>query len=183
MWNPDHPLEQRLLAHARQGTLYLLGLGANLGDTLGAFRRALTGLEEAGISVLAVSSVVQTPPMGPQDQPDFHNACAWITAEVSPEVVLRHLVRLESEAGRIRDRHWGPRTLDLDLLWWSGGTVRTATLTLPHPGLEDRDFVVYPALELPLGLHLLELMRPSVYFADPMPLPRVAPPVQWLEVS
>jgi len=86
----------------------------------------------------------QSPPMGPQDQPDYLNAVALLETELGPERLLDGLQAIEDQHGRLRSRHWGERTLDLDILLYGDRQINTARLTVPHIGLAEREFVLYP---------------------------------------
>lgn len=133
-----------------------LGLGSNVGDPAGHLRAALDLLEAEGIEVEAVSSAYVTEPVGDiLDQPDFLNAAVRIRTELEPEVLLAACKRVEAERGRSFDapRH-GPRPLDVDLLLLGDLELRTDRLTLPHPEVTSRRFVLVPLLELDPGLAL-----------------------------
>ncbi len=127
-----------------------IGLGSNLRGPAAQVRRALAAL--AGLPqsrLVARSSLYRSPPMGPQDQPDFVNAVARLATTLEPVDLLVHLQRLEREAGRgAGGRRWGARVLDLDLLLWGERHLESPTLVLPHPGLPERAFVLYPLAEL-----------------------------------
>ncbi len=133
-----------------------LGLGSNVGDRATNLRAGLDGLTGAGVVVEAASSAYETEPVGVlTDQPDFLNAAARVRAEVAPEELLGLCKRIEAERGRRPDgpRH-APRPLDIDLLLVGDMEVRTARLTVPHPDLTTRRFVLVPLLELDPGLTL-----------------------------
>ena len=132
----------------------LIGLGGNDGDVLGAFSRALVGLELRG-AVLARSSVWRSAPQGPP-QPDYLNAVVLVETTAHPLAILTFCQHLEAEAGRDRARvqRWGPRPLDLDLLAAPGLVIEAPVLVLPHPRLAERAFALAPAAELaPDWLH------------------------------
>jgi len=120
-----------------------IGLGANLGDPPAQLRTALAALEALG-QLQAVSPFYRTPPMGPADQPDFCNAVAILQTALAPSVLMQALLEVERAAGRVRDIKWGPRVLDLDLLHVDGFASATPDLTLPHPGIAQRSFVLRP---------------------------------------
>jgi 2-amino-4-hydroxy-6-hydroxymethyldihydropteridine diphosphokinase len=120
-----------------------IGLGANLGDPLTQLRTALAALGTLG-QIQAVSPFYRTPPMGPADQPDFCNAVAILRTALAPPALMQALLGIERAAGRVRDIKWGPRVLDLDLLHVDGFELRTPDLTLPHPGIAQRSFVLKP---------------------------------------
>lgn len=127
-----------------------LGLGANLDAPLQQLQQAVNALMQLPHSQLAaVSSFYGSKPMGPQDQPDYVNAVAALDTQLAPEDLLDALQRIELEQGRQRkDERWGPRTLDLDILLYGEAVLATPRLTVPHYGLHQREFVVYPLLEL-----------------------------------
>lgn len=122
-----------------------IGLGSNLGDPARYLHEALDGLDALPETrVIAVSPLFRTAPVGPADQPDFLNAVARLQTALDPHGLLAELQALEHRAGRVRGRHWGERTLDLDLLLY--GTLRLdgPDLVVPHPRLAERGFVLVP---------------------------------------
>lgn len=123
-----------------------IGLGSNLGDSEQILREAVAKLRTLG--VVAVSKLYQSPPMGPQDQPHYYNAVAQLNTHLEPLALLDELQRIENEAGRVRLRRWGERTLDLDLLLYAEKNIINERLTVPHIGILERDFVVIPLLDL-----------------------------------
>jgi len=133
-----------------------LGLGANLDAPLQQLQQAVDALMQLPHSQLAaVSSFYGSKPMGPQDQPDYVNAVAALDTHLAPEALLDELQRIELEQGRQRkDERWGPRTLDLDILLYGDQRISTTRLTVPHYGLHQREFVVYPLLELAPDLEI-----------------------------
>ncbi|MGB3462108.1 MAG: 2-amino-4-hydroxy-6-hydroxymethyldihydropteridine diphosphokinase [Rhodanobacter lindaniclasticus] len=136
-------------------TLAYVALGSNLGEprqqVLDAFT-ALAGLP--GTCVLQRSPLYRTPPWGLLDQPSFINAVAELETALSPDELLRHLLALEQHAGRVRAERNGPRTLDLDLLHVEGVRRDDPTLTLPHPRLSERAFVLLPLNDVAPDLYL-----------------------------
>lgn len=128
----------------------LIGLGANMGASACVLRRALDALGARG-RVEAVSRFYLSRPYGVTDQPDFVNAVARVELEAWPQEVLGWLHELEDRFGRRRTRHWGPRTLDLDLLAYDDWVYRGYELTLPHPELERRAFVLEPMRDVAPG--------------------------------
>ena len=133
-----------------------IGLGSNEGDRLGNLRAARDGLARRGVTVLAASSVYETEPIGEiTDQADFLNACLKVRTELDAEDLLDQCKALERELGRRPGglRH-GPRSIDVDLLLLDDVEHRSARLTLPHPEVLTRRFVVEPLLELEPGLKL-----------------------------
>lgn len=128
---------------------YIISLGSNQGDSLAILRSAGEALEkQAGLQVLKKSSFYRTAPWGKTDQPDFLNAVMEISWGGEPETLLTCLLGIEKQFGRQREIHWGPRTLDLDLIY--GGTVtrESAFLRLPHPYFWERSFVLVPLEEI-----------------------------------
>lgn len=123
-----------------------IGLGSNLGDSEQILREAVAKIRTLG--VVAVSKLYQSPPMGPQDQPHYYNAVAQLITHLEPLALLDELQRIENEAGRVRLRRWGERTLDLDLLLYAEKNIINERLTVPHMGILERDFVVMPLLDL-----------------------------------
>lgn len=133
-----------------------LGLGSNVGDRLEHLRSAVRRLGEHGVEVEAVSSVYETEPVGEvPDQPDFLNAAARVHTALEPERLLDVCKAIEAEEGRMfGGPRGGPRPLDLDLLLLGELELRTERLTLPHPQVTSRRFVLVPLLELDPGLAL-----------------------------
>ncbi|EMN2536627.1 2-amino-4-hydroxy-6-hydroxymethyldihydropteridine diphosphokinase [Acinetobacter baumannii] len=129
-----------------------IGLGSNLGDSRQILSEAITKLKSLG--EVKVSKLYQSPPMGPQDQPNYLNAVAQLKTELLPLELLDQLQHFEQEAGRVRLRHWGERTLDLDLLIYGNEKIQNERLTVPHVGILQRDFVVIPLLDLDADLHI-----------------------------
>ena len=127
-------------------TITYIGLGSNLGDSRQIFLEAVQKL--ATLGSVKTSKLYQSPPMGPQDQPNYLNAVAQLETDLAPLVLLDELQRFEQESGRVRLRRWGERTLDLDLLVYGQEHIQNERLTVPHAGLFERDFVVIPLLDL-----------------------------------
>ncbi|HEX7965817.1 MAG TPA: 2-amino-4-hydroxy-6-hydroxymethyldihydropteridine diphosphokinase [Gammaproteobacteria bacterium] len=123
-----------------------VGLGANLQAPASQVRRALDELAAVpNTRVTARSPLYKSPPLGPQDQPDYVNAAAAVETALAPLELLAALRAIEAAHGRRRDgTRWGPRSLDLDLLIYGDVTMQTPELTLPHPGVPERAFVLYP---------------------------------------
>lgn len=127
-----------------------VGLGANLDDPAAQVRRAFNELGELpGTRLTARSPLYRTPPLGPPVQPDYVNAVAALSTELAPLELLAALRAIEKKHGRVRDdTRWGPRTLDLDLLLFGELVLDSPELTLPHPGLHVRAFVLYPLVDV-----------------------------------
>ncbi len=132
-----------------------IGLGSNLADPQAQLQRAfveLAGLPQSRLR--AQSSLYRSAPMGPQDQPDYVNAVAALETALSPLALLAELQALEHAHQRVRGEYWGPRTLDLDLLLYADQRIDLPTLSVPHPGLYERNFVLYPLAEIAPGLDI-----------------------------
>lgn len=133
-----------------------IGLGSNLDEPLAQVRRALAALTTLPRSRrVAHSSLYRSRPLGPSGQADYINAVAAVDTELDPEELLAELQRLERAQGRRRDgERWGPRTLDLDILLFGDTVMSSPELVIPHPGLQEREFVLYPLQEIAPGLCL-----------------------------
>lgn len=134
-------------------TTAYIGLGSNVGDRLEHLRRALEALEAKGIEVTAVSSVYETDPVGPP-QPDYLNAAAEVSTDLSPADLVRTLKEAEAQAGRYQRERWGPREIDLDLLLYGDQTIDEEGVAVPHPELTHRAFVLVPLIEIAPRLEL-----------------------------
>jgi 2-amino-4-hydroxy-6-hydroxymethyldihydropteridine diphosphokinase len=159
----------------------VVGLGSNLGDR----RVTLTGAVRACASlgrVQRVSALYSTVPVGGPRQPEYLNAAILLRTDLGPPELLECLRQVEVAAGRVRRERWGPRTLDLDILWIRGRVWTGATLSVPHPRLKERAFALVPMLDVapdaedpgtgaPYGRVLAALDRTGVR--------KVAPPTEW----
>lgn len=125
----------------------LIALGANLGDRAGALRSACVELQTLGVQ-LTCSSIYETDPVGYADQPAFLNAVARLDTQLSPEELLAAILRIETAHSRVRTFRNAPRTLDLDLLLYDEVALATPELTVPHPRMQDRAFVLVPLAEV-----------------------------------
>lgn len=123
-----------------------IGLGSNLGDSQSIMAEAFYKL--ASLGAVKASKLYHSPPMGPQDQPHYHNAVVQLVTDLAPLDLLDQLQNFEQESGRVRLRHWGERTLDLDLLLYAQEQIQNERLTVPHVGVLERDFVLLPLLDL-----------------------------------
>jgi len=133
-----------------------LGLGSNIGDTLGHLEAALAALAATpDIVVVARSSDYRTPPWGPVPQDDYRNACVVIETRLSPRALLDRCLEIERGLGRVRDVRWGPRVIDIDVLIYGDTRIDEDGLTIPHPRMGERAFVLVPLAEIwpdaPLG--------------------------------
>ncbi len=126
-----------------------LGLGGNLGDPEAAMAQALSRLDgRADTEVIAVSGLYRTPPWGKTDQADFLNCCAAVRTRLSPQALLDACLEREREMKRVRGERFGPRTLDIDVLTYDDLRLETELLTLPHPRMVQRGFVLLPLADI-----------------------------------
>lgn len=131
------------------------GLGSNIGDKPANISNALKLLEERGIARLtAISRIYRTPPWGVIDQGDFANACAIGETTLSPYELLAAVKKIEADMGREPTRRWGPRLIDVDILFLGDHTLDDPELTLPHKELFGRGFVLLPLVEIAPALVL-----------------------------
>lgn len=130
-------------------TTAYIGLGSNLDDPLAQLRRATAALARLPDSTIAATSgVYRSRAVGPGAQPDYLNAVVALATTLEPPDLLRKLQAIETAQGRERGERWAARTLDLDLLLYGDRVVDTPGLTLPHPRIAERDFVLYPLAEI-----------------------------------
>jgi len=125
-----------------------IALGSNLGDKEKNLRRALLLLTQQGVEIVRVSSFLSTEPYGVTDQPQFLNAVACVRTSLAPLALLDVLLATELAMGRVRLRHWGERNIDLDLLLYEDVVLDMPRLRLPHPDMQNRDFVLLPLAEI-----------------------------------
>ena len=131
-------------------TLAYIALGSNLASPLDQVNAAIAAIGEIPQSrIVAVSSLYRTPPLGPQDQPDYLNAAVALETSLAPESLLDHTQRIELQQGRVRKaERWGPRTLDLDIMLFGDITLNTERLTVPHYDMKNRSFMLWPLYEI-----------------------------------
>ena len=125
-----------------------VALGSNLGDKEANLRRALELLIERGVEIVKTSTFISTEPYGVTDQPTFLNGVCEVRTSLEPLALLHILLAIEQEMGRVRLRHWGERNIDLDLLLYEDVVMDTQELKLPHPDMQNRDFVLLPLAEI-----------------------------------
>lgn len=159
-----------------------LSLGSNLGNREETLRKAVRRLAAAdGVKKLAVSSLYETEPWGKKEQPSFLNIAVSLQTTLTPEELLALAQAVETELGRVRHERWGPRTIDVDILLIEGVERKTPTLTLPHPYMTERAFVLVPLAEIASDLVVMgrtvEVWKKS---ADDGNVIRVAGP-EWIE--
>jgi 2-amino-4-hydroxy-6-hydroxymethyldihydropteridine diphosphokinase len=137
-----------------RSTVYL-GLGSNLGDPIGQISRALHEIDDvSGVALTQISSFYRTDPIGFADQPAFVNAVAQIETTLSPQDLMRALLDVEKAHDRVRTEKNGPRSLDLDILIFNEWRLEESDVTVPHPRLHERAFVLVPLLELNPKLYI-----------------------------
>ena len=143
-------------------TLAYIAIGSNLASPLEQVNAAVQALGEIPQSgIVAVSSFYRTPPLGPQDQPDYHNAAVVLETALNAETLLDNTQRIELQQGRVRKaERWGPRTLDLDIMLFGHETINTERLTVPHYDMKNRGFMLWPLFEV----------APDLIFPDGIPL-------------
>jgi 2-amino-4-hydroxy-6-hydroxymethyldihydropteridine diphosphokinase len=124
-----------------------IGIGSNLGDRIAHLSAAVDGIA-AVCRIIGISSVYETAPVGGPDQGPFLNAVVVAGTARTPRGLLREMLLIERARGRARHARWGPRTLDLDLLVWDLATIDEPGLSVPHPRLQHRRFVIEPLLEV-----------------------------------
>ncbi len=130
------------------GDTAYVGIGSNLGDRLDFMRRAIDELERDGIVVTDRSSVYESPGIGFEEQPDYLNVVISIQTGLSPSQLLEAMLSVEKRLGRTRERKWGPRTIDLDLLLYGDLIISEPGLEVPHPRMLERGFVLLPLCEI-----------------------------------
>ncbi|EPC4046158.1 2-amino-4-hydroxy-6-hydroxymethyldihydropteridine diphosphokinase [Enterobacter mori] len=143
-------------------TLAYIAIGSNLASPLEQVNAAVQALGEIPQSrIVAVSSFYRTPPLGPQDQPDYLNAAVVLDTDLDAETLLDNTQRIELQQGRVRKaERWGPRTLDLDLMLFGNEIINTERLTVPHYDMKNRGFMLWPLFEV----------APDLTFPDGIPL-------------
>ncbi|GJJ79624.1 2-amino-4-hydroxy-6-hydroxymethyldihydropteridine pyrophosphokinase [Pasteurella canis] len=137
-----------------------IALGSNLSTPIAQLNTALKALNQLPHTVLIKSSsFYQSKPLGPQDQPDYVNAVAYLQTDLPAFKLLDYLQQIENTQGRIRLRRWGERTLDLDILLYDNEIIQTERLTIPHYDMHNREFVIVPLFEIAPTLVLPNKIR------------------------
>lgn len=148
------PLAYPEVSITRKWRTYWIALGTNMGNRQANLKKAVNTLNASGLTVKKASSVLETKAWGKTDQPDFLNQVVEVQSFEEPEDVLTILQRIEANMGRVRHEHWGPRPIDLDILLVDREIIQTDRLTVPHPYMTERDFVLEPLNEIaPFLLH------------------------------
>ena len=128
-----------------------IGLGSNVGDRMGMLRNAVAFLRNSGLEIVETSDIFETPPWGVEDQPLFLNACILVRTVLSPGDLLLLLKKGERVLGRKPGRRWGPREIDLDILFYDDISLLSEELSIPHRDMERRPFVLVPLAQIAPG--------------------------------
>lgn len=128
--------------------MQLVGIGSNVGDRRTNIELAMAEMKKKGVQILTSSSLYETPPWGIQEQDAFFNSVVRVSFDRSAEELLRILLEIEVEMGRIREVKWGPRLIDLDILEFNSEQIQSEELTVPHPWYTTREFVLIPLREI-----------------------------------
>lgn len=148
----------------------VIGLGANLDSPQQQILAACHQLQQAPhVLQFELSSLYSSSPMGPQDQPDYVNAVAIFNTDLAAHALLDLMQAIELQHGRVRAQHWGPRTLDLDLLFYGEERINDSRLIVPHPGILEREFVVIPLAEIRPNF-LLPNKQTALHYAETLDL-------------
>lgn len=152
-------------------TVVYIAIGSNLASPLEQVNAAVQAMSEIPETrLLAVSSFYRTPPLGPQDQPDYLNAAVALETTLAPEALLDHTQRIELQQGRVRKaERWGPRTLDLDMMLFGDEVIHTDRLTVPHYDMKNRGFMLWPLFEIAPELIFPDDKRPLSELISGMP--------------
>lgn len=138
-----------------------IALGSNMGDRYEYLKKAVLLLEnQEKITVVNTSSIYETDPVGFTDQDQFLNMAVQVSTSLKPLELLDECLKIEEELGRKREIRWGPRTLDLDILLYNQENIETEKLTIPHPRMSERAFVILPLLEMDPNLMLPTMEEP-----------------------
>jgi 2-amino-4-hydroxy-6-hydroxymethyldihydropteridine diphosphokinase len=160
-----------------------IGLGGNIGDPAASMASALHLLaSNPSIAVEKVSSLYRTPPWGKTDQPDFLNACAELATELTPPQLLDACLDVEAKLKRVRRERWGPRVIDIDILVHWAGNFHSDGLSIPHPRMGERAFVLVPLAEIVPELDVEgRLLADMAKQADSAGMSVIAGPDWWLD--
>lgn len=130
------------------GSTVAVALGSNMGNRLAHLHQAVNAIRLYGFRISALSSVWETAPWGDTDQPRFLNMCLIANTEMSAADALDTVKKIERELGRTESRHWGPREIDIDIILFGAEIIQTERLTVPHPMMQERAFVLRPLSEV-----------------------------------
>lgn len=121
-----------------------IAFGSNLGESREIIDKALSMIESSGCQLINISNIYETEPYGYKDQPNFINGAVEIATDMNCRELLTRLLSIESELGRVRKIHWGPRVIDLDIIFFNDEIYKEKDLIVPHPDMQNRDFVLEP---------------------------------------
>lgn len=125
-----------------------VAFGSNIGEKESYIKRALEKIEERGMKIIKVSSIYETEPYGVLDQDSFLNGVVKIETNLTPEDLIGELLNIEKQLDRVRERRWGPRTIDLDIIFYDDLIINEKDLIIPHKDMENREFVLKPLCDI-----------------------------------
>lgn len=125
-----------------------IAFGSNIGDRYEAVEKALEMIEQRGMKIVKKSKIYQTEPYGYTDQPEFINGAVCVETLLNAREVLVNLLDVEGEIGRVREFKWGPRIIDLDIIFYNNDIISEEDLKVPHPDMQNRDFVLGPLMDI-----------------------------------
>ncbi|AUN16929.1 2-amino-4-hydroxy-6-hydroxymethyldihydropteridine diphosphokinase [Clostridium botulinum] len=125
-----------------------VAFGSNIGEKESYIKRALEKIEERGMKIIKVSSIYETEPYGVLDQDSFLNGVVKIETNLTPEDLIGELLNIEKQLDRVRERRWGPRTIDLDIIFYDDLIINEKNLVIPHKDMENREFVLKPLCDI-----------------------------------
>ncbi|APH19429.1 2-amino-4-hydroxy-6-hydroxymethyldihydropteridine diphosphokinase [Clostridium botulinum] len=125
-----------------------VAFGSNMGKKENYIKRALEKIEERGMEIIKVSSIYETEPYGVLDQDSFLNGVVKIETNLTPEDLIGELLNIEKQLDRVRERRWGPRTIDLDIIFYDDLIINEKDLVIPHKDMENREFVLKPLCDI-----------------------------------
>ncbi|NFI07489.1 2-amino-4-hydroxy-6-hydroxymethyldihydropteridine diphosphokinase [Clostridium botulinum] len=125
-----------------------VAFGSNIGEKESYIKRALEKIEERGMKIIKVSPIYETEPYGVLDQDSFLNGVVKIETNLTPEDLIGELLHIEKQLDRVRERRWGPRTIDLDIIFYDDLIINEKDLVIPHKDMENREFVLKPLCDI-----------------------------------
>ncbi|KEJ00232.1 2-amino-4-hydroxy-6-hydroxymethyldihydropteridine pyrophosphokinase [Clostridium botulinum A2B7 92] len=125
-----------------------VAFGSNMGEKENYIKRALEKIEERKMKIIKVSSIYETEPYGVLDQDSFLNGVVKIETNLTPEDLIEELLNIEKQLDRVRERRWGPRTIDLDIIFYDDLIINEKDLVIPHKDMENREFVLKPLCDI-----------------------------------
>ncbi|WP_434304025.1 2-amino-4-hydroxy-6-hydroxymethyldihydropteridine diphosphokinase [Clostridium botulinum] len=125
-----------------------VAFGSNIGEKESYIKRALEKIEKRGMKIIKVSPIYETEPYGVLDQDSFLNGVVKIETNLTPEDLIEELLNIEKQLDRVRERRWGPRTIDLDIIFYDDLIINEKDLVIPHKDMENREFVLKPLCDI-----------------------------------